>query len=565
MPVTSTVTALSLPAADQLAADQFATGHFGTGQFAAGQSAAGQSAAGQSAAGQSAAGQSAVGDYLLAVASGGREPADLLVVAVEAGGGVVCDELLDACLGFAAVDVIAAAQLTGESGQLTKTMARVGDALIGVVFLGVGDRSAAALRGAGGELGRLIGPGEEVVTNAIADRPGDEADALDGADAIAAFAEGVLLGSYRFSRRSAAQDPAAQDSAAQDTAAKPSAVRLLVARSEHGAQAAIGRAAAIASAVALARDLSNTPSNTKDPQWLAGVAADVAAQAGLGIRVWAGEELAAAGFGGIVAVGAGSAKPPRLIELSHAPPGARRHVVLVGKGITFDSGGLSLKNNEGMKLMKTDMAGGAAVIGVMSALAQLGVGDRVTGLVAAAENMPSGSAFRPGDVLTQYGGRTVEVRNTDAEGRLVLADALAYADAELAPDQIVDIATLTGAARTALGRNHAALYASCDDLADALLAAGQASGDRLWRMPLADDYRGVLDSAIADLANISAGDDGAGSIAAALFLREFTGGRPWAHLDIAGPARSSADDGEVSAGATGFGTRVLLRWLAGAG
>jgi leucyl aminopeptidase len=237
-------------------------------------------------------------------------------------------------------------------------------------------------------------------------------------------------------------------------------------------------------------------------------------------------------------------------------------VVLIGKGITFDSGGLSLKPNDGMKLMKTDMAGGAAVIGAMSALGRLGVRTRVTGLVAAAENMPSGTAMRVGDVITHYGGQTVEVLNTDAEGRLVLADALAYADDALAPDLVVDLATLTGAARVALGTSIAALYATDDDLATALLDAGTASGDRLWRMPLAGDYRGGLDSPVADLANMARAGGRAGSIDAALFLREFTGGRSWAHLDIAGAARATSDDGENTKGATGFGTRLLLRWLA---
>jgi leucyl aminopeptidase len=214
-----------------------------------------------------------------------------------------------------------------------------------------------------------------------------------------------------------------------------------------------------------------------------------------------------------------------------------------------------------MRTMKTDMAGGAAVIATMSALAALGAPVRVTGLVAAAENLPSGTALRVGDVIRHYGGRTVEVLNTDAEGRLVLADALAYADAELAPDVMVDLATLTGAARVALGSVMAALYATDDGLAAGLLAAGTASGDRLWRMPLAEDYRAGLDSPVADLANVAGGSGRAGSIDAALFLREFTGARAWAHLDIAGAARATADDGEITKGATGFGTQLLLHWL----
>jgi leucyl aminopeptidase len=325
----------------------------------------------------------------------------------------------------------------------------------------------------------------------------------------------------------------------------------------------VARAEAIAGAVALARDLANTPSATKSPRWLADEAVRVAGESGLTARIWPEAELQAHGFGGILAVGSGSARPPRLIELSYEPQGARTHVVLVGKGITFDSGGLSLKPNDAMKLMKTDMAGGAAVIAAMSALARLGISHRVTGLVAAAENLPSGSAYRPGDVITQFGGRTVEVLNTDAEGRLVLADALAYADAVLEPDQVVDLATLTGAARIALGTSHAALYCTSDEMAAGLIAAGRESGDRVWRMPLVGEYADALESPVADLAHVARDNAPAGSILAALFLREFTGGRAWAHLDIAGAARSTADDGEVAKGATGFGTRLLLSWLGG--
>ncbi len=485
-----------------------------------------------------------VGDYLRAVESGFQGSADLLVVAVESGGAPAIDETLDSVLGASAAEIVASANLSGKAGQHTSAVGKLGQRLIRVVFLEVADRSASALRRAGGELGRLVRPGEEAVVGLWADSSGAQ---------VRAFAEGVLLGSYRYSEKSA------------DVSAPPksSQVRLLASAQVTHVPAAIGRAATSAAAVALARDLSNTPSLRKTPQWLADRAVAVAADAGLAARVWTEPELVAAGFGGIAAVGSGSARPPRLIELRYEPPDAKRHVVLVGKGITFDSGGLSLKPNDGMKNMKTDMAGGAAVIAAMSALSTLGVPDRVTGLVAAAENMPSGSAFRPGDVITQFGGRTVEVLNTDAEGRLVLADAMAYAAAELEPDLLVDLATLTGAARIALGGSRAALYSTSDELACALSQAGEASGDRLWRMPLPDDYLDVLESPVAELSNVAARERGAGSIAAALFLREFTGGLPWAHLDIAGAARSTSDDGDVTAGATGFGTRLLLRWLAG--
>lgn len=486
------------------------------------------------------AGIGTVGEFLRAVGAGSCEPADVVAIAVSAAGEVAADPALDELLELPAQEVAAAVQLSGKAGQLSQVAVRAGQSTARLAFVGVGDRSAAALRRAGAEFGRALAPGETAVTSVVTGQPAEQ---------VRAFAEGILLGSYRFSQKSDAAP-----------AAKRTQVSLLVSTAAGPAQA-VDEAATITAAVGLARDLSNTPSVVKSPQWLADAAERVAAEQGLAARVWSERELAEAGFGGILAVGSGSERPPRLIELRYEPPGASRHVVLVGKGITFDSGGLSLKPNEGMKAMKTDMAGGAAVIAVMSALAGLGVRDNVTGLVAAAENMPSGSAYRPGDVITSYGGRTVEVLNTDAEGRIVLADAIAYADEALAPDLIVDVATLTGAARIALGTSRAALYATCDDLATGLLASGEDSGDRLWRMPLCDDYRTALDSPVADLANVSRGEDGAGSVLAALFLREFTGGRPWAHLDIAGAARSAADDGELSAGATGFGTRLLLHWL----
>jgi leucyl aminopeptidase len=468
---------------------------------------------------------------------------------------------LDGYLGIGAAQVLASAELTGRAGETTQSVIRLGTEACAVLFLGVGDASPGALRRAGAALARRLPGGRAAVTTAVLDEP-DEG--------VQAFTEGILLGSYQFTMKSGG------------TPAKdPGEVRLLLAGSASRA-ALVERAATVAGAVALARDLANTPSMIKSPEWLAAEAVAVAAEHGLSSRVWRESELAAGGFGGILAVGSGSVHPPRLIELTYQPPRyqpapdepapdqtapdqparAGRHVVLIGKGITFDSGGLSLKTNDGMKLMKTDMAGGAAVIGAMSALGRLGVRARVTGLVAAAENMPSGTAMRVGDVITHYGGQTVEVLNTDAEGRLVLADALAYADDALAPDLVVDLATLTGAARVALGTSMAAMYATDDELATDLLDAGTASGDRVWRMPLAGDYRGGLDSPVADLANMARAGGRAGSIDAALFLREFTGGRSWAHLDIAGAARATSDDGDNTKGATGFGTRLLLRWLA---
>jgi leucyl aminopeptidase len=534
------------------------------------------------------------GEFLRAVGAGLAEPADIVAVPVAAGGDVGADDALDALLAVPAAEIVASARMSGKAGQIVPAAVQVAGATLRVIFLGVGDRSAAALRRAGSELGRMLQPGERAVASAVAGQPPGLA---------AAFAEGILLGSYRFSEKSVAAD--------QVPSAGQADVRLT---GTAAAEAAIAQAALIVSAVGLARDLTNTPPLRKTPQWLADAAALAAESssgegASLTVRVWDGAELAAAGFGGITAVGSGSARPPTLIQMTYEPgqrggppvghrhpvgpegrppgtprhpagpegrppgtprhpagpegrpPGTPRHIVLVGKGITFDSGGLSLKPNDAMKAMKTDMAGGAAVIAAMSALASMGVTDKVTGLVAAAENLPSGSAYRPGDVLTIFGGRTVEVLNTDAEGRLVLADAISYANARLEPDLIVDLATLTGAARIALGSSRAALYSTSEQLAADLVAAGEASGDRLWRMPLTREYRQALDSPVADLANMPRQSPGAGSIMAALFLREFAGITPWAHLDIAGAARSGSDDGELSAGGTGFGVRLLLRWL----
>lgn len=412
-----------------------------------------------------------------------------------------------------------------------------------VLLVGLGDGSPAAARRAGAAIGRRAAKGTRVAT--------DTGHGLDEL-ALRAHVEGLLLASYRFSLAS--------------TEKRPGLHRVdLHLRARPDPRRALAIAAVTARAVHLARDLANTPSNDKDPAWLARRATQFGHRAGLDVWVRGEKALRAEGFGGLLAVGAGSARPPRLIELAYQPARpARRapHVVLVGKGITFDSGGLSLKPRESMVPMKTDMAAGGAVIAVMTALRDLGVRARVTALVAAAENLPGASAYRPGDVIRQYGGRTVEVFNTDAEGRLVLADALAYADAHLEPDVLIDMATLTGAASQGLGRRHGALFTADDALAAELSAAGEASGEHVWRMPLVEDYRSALDSEVADLSHVSRDRSiSGGAITAALFLREFAGARRWVHLDIAGPARADRAEHEVTKGATGFGARLLLRWL----
>jgi leucyl aminopeptidase len=414
-----------------------------------------------------------------------------------------------------------------------------------VLAAGFGDQSPRDNRRAGAAIARRLKSVESAAITAVRRAPAAHVQAL---------AEGLLLGGYTFK---------------VTNAPKPETLASITLVVDHpDVMASALRAGVVhAAATRLARDLANTPSSTKTPAWLGKQASGLARRSGIEVRVRDEKELRAGGFGGIVAVGMGSANPPRLIELSYTPDAATAvagHVVLIGKGITFDSGGLSLKPNAGMIAMKTDMAAGGAVIAAMSALRDLGVRVRVTGLVPAAENMPSGSAQRPSDVITQYGGTTVEVLNTDAEGRLVLADALAYADAKLDPDVIVDLATLTGAISSGLGKRHAGLFANNDRLATTLLAAAESSGEGLWRMPFVDDYRSSLESSIADLTNVAAKSGkefSGGAIVAALFLREFVGRRRWAHLDIAGAARAEAEEHEVTKGPTGYGVRLLLHWL----
>jgi leucyl aminopeptidase len=366
-------------------------------------------------------------------------------------------------------------------------------------------------------------------------------------DHVTELALGLLLGGYKF--KVTGDDP------------KPvvRTVRLVAHdRAVESFTSLVDRASVLAASTALTRDLANTPSNVKTPAWLAETAARVA---GPRVEVAIRDEkwLATQGFGGVLAVGGGSARPPRLIEMTYKPSGAAKHLLLVGKGITFDTGGLSIKPADGMHLMRTDMAGGAAVIAAIRGIAALGLPVRVTALVPAAENHVSGSAYRPGDIVRHYGGKTTEVGNTDAEGRMVLADALAYGIRRYTPDLVVDAATLTGAMKVSLGLRTGGLFASADSLASLVRSAGERVGEAWWRMPLVEDYAENVRGEFGDVRQTPAGP---GGITAALFLREFTAGLPWAHLDIAGPARSEKNYDEVVPGATGFAARTLVELAA---
>ena len=365
--------------------------------------------------------------------------------------------------------------------------------------------------------------------------------------AAAAVAEGAGLAAYHF--------------ATYKSSSTPNAINKLtvIGADKAAIKAGIERAASMVAAGVLARDLVNEPAGTVTPTEFAERARAAVEGTGVSIDVWDEDRIAEANLGGILGVAAGSDEPPRLVRFEYVPDGVAPDapvLALVGKGITFDSGGLNLKTFDGMKTMKTDMSGAAAVAGAFSALGALGAPCKVIGYTPLSENMPSGKATRPGDVLRIRNGTTVEVLNTDAEGRLVLADAISLA-VEDGATAIVDIATLTGACVQALGRDIGGLFASEDWLAAAILDASSRVGESLWRLPLFEPYRRHIDSEIADIKNIGVPGQ-AGALSAALFLREFTSGVPWAHLDIAGPARWDSDDGYLCRGGTGFGARTLL-------
>ncbi|HEX7168629.1 MAG TPA: leucyl aminopeptidase [Acidimicrobiales bacterium] len=429
----------------------------------------------------------------------------------------------------------------GKPGQTEALMADDGTTILAI---GVGARAAVdaeALRRAAAATVKASWRATSIAASLLDAAPAE----LDKARAAQAIAEGAALASYRFGTYKSDPKPCAVESFT------------LVTRAGAAAQRGLDRGAAVASAVALARDLVNEPPGAMTPRRMEEVARSVAEANGLDVDVWDEERVASEGLGGLGGVAAGSDEPPRLIRLTYAPSGARGTVFLVGKGITFDSGGLSIKTGEGMMTMKCDMAGAAAVIGAMAAVAAVAPKVRVVGLAGCTENLPSGKATKPGDVLRIRNGKTVEVLNTDAEGRLVLADALSLA-AEEKPDAIVDLATLTGAMTVALGNDVAGLFANDDDLADQVAAAAERAGEPLWRMPLVKQYRKHIDSEVADIKNIGASGGKGGSITAALFLQEFVDGIPWVHLDIAGPAFRGDEDSYLPKGGTGYGVRTLL-------
>ena len=452
------------------------------------------------------------------------------------------EDVADA-LGGTLAETLGILGATGKAEEVTKiaSAGRLSAPLIAVV--GLGDTAAldaeALRRGAGAAVRALVAGKARQIALALPVRDAAEAEAV---------ALGALLGGYVFGRyRDGGKPP--------DTE-----LTLLTSDGDHGAaNHGAGRARVLASAVALVRDLVNTSPSHLYPATLAAEAERVAKARGLGIEVLDEKALAEGGYGGIVGVGQGSVHPPRLVRLAYTHPDAARTVVFAGKGITFDSGGLSLKPPKSMEAMKSDMGGAAAVLAAVAAVAELGAVVNLVGYLPLAENMPGGAAQRPSDVITIYGGGTVEVLNTDAEGRLVLADALARSG-EDSPDLLVDVATLTGAQLVALGPRIMGVMANDDEVRDGIVDAARRAGESAWPMPLPQELRKGLDSTVADIANVTPERNG-GMLVGGLFLREFVPeGVRWAHLDIAGPAFHEGDPyGYTPKGGTGAAVRSLVQ------
>jgi leucyl aminopeptidase len=429
----------------------------------------------------------------------------------------------------------------GKAGQIL-TLPNADGVLVAIGIGEVEEIDANGLRSAAAGFARAASQFEHLATN-LADLR-----SVDAEDAGRAVVEGVLLASYRYVGLKNADD-----------AGSKLATLTVVAGSKRakGAERGVEAGRVIAGAAALARELANTPPTYLNAKDIAARAVELGPDAGLTVEVFNKDDLAAMGCGGIIGVNRGSTEPPRMVKLTYSPRNPKGHLAMVGKGIMYDSGGISLKPSDAFhQVMKMDMSGAAAVLSAMSSLKALGCRSKVTAWLMCTDNMPSGSALKLGDVLTMRNGKTVEIHNTDAEGRLVLADGLSLA-VEDEPDAIVDIATLTGAVLGALGPEIAGLLGTNQEWVDAVKASSEKIDEPTWQLPLETErYRKLLDSVVADMRNI--GGPYAGTITATIFLSEFTGDVPYAHLDIAGPMKVDSDQGIYSKGATGFGARLLI-------
>jgi leucyl aminopeptidase len=492
-----------------------------------------------------------------AAAAGLRADAIVIGVAKGTKGPVVAPgaEAVDKAYDGRLAGVLETLGASGAEGELTKLPAPAGFKAPLVVAVGLGAEpakdadagyDAEALRKAAGTAARALAGSKKAAFALPVDSPG----------AIEAISEGVLLGAYSFDTY---KENGGKDARGRNGKAPLAEAALLGGKPRDAAhKGAVARAVAVCEELNRARDLINTPPNDLNPAIFAGIAQAAAKEHGLKVQVLDDKALAKGGYGGILGVGGGSAAAPRLVKVTYAHPKADKHLAFVGKGITYDSGGISLKPAGHNETMKCDMSGAAAVLAAVVAAARLGLEVKVTGWLALAENMPSGSAVRPGDVLRMYSGKTVEVLNTDAEGRLVLADAL-WAASQEKPDALVDVATLTGAMVLALGHRTFGVMANDDAFRTAVHEAAEEVGEPAWPMPLPEHLRKGMESQVADIANM--GERMGGGLVAGLFLREFVGeGITWAHIDIAGPAFNEGGPfGYTPKGGTGSAVRTLVR------
>lgn len=455
-------------------------------------------------------------------------------------------------LGGLIADLIAAGDFSGKFKQTAVLYPHQGVAAPRLILVGLGKRedfSLARVRLASASATReAVKRGVKTLASII---HGGGIGGLDVSDAAQATVEGAILGNYKFTAYKTDGD----DLKSLDAFALVE----FDASKQIAADAGATAGHIIAESACLARDLGNTPGNDLPPSTLADRALEMARETGLSCEIFDEQRILSKGMNALSAVGQGSVRPPRFIILEHAgtnPEAAP--IVFIGKGITFDTGGISLKGGDGMWDMKFDMSGAAAVIGAMRAVAKLDLPHRVIGIIAAAENMPDGRAYRPGDILHPLGEKTVEIHSTDAEGRLALIDAIAYC-ARYKPKAAIDLATLTGACVTALGNETSGLMGNDDDLIAQIHEAGNRTGEMAWHLPIFDDHRALIKSKVADLKN--SGGRPAGTLTAGAFLEAYVQGFPWAHLDIAGTASTDSDKPDTPVGATGVGVRLLIDFL----
>ena len=446
-------------------------------------------------------------------------------------------------------EIIESKEFTAKDGTMCIIHNKVGSDIKRVLLLGMGNRENLDTEKTRNLTGKVVNKAKELAISEFVLAPFDELDE----DQLSAIVEGIKLSDYSFRNYKKDEDKF-----------ELYQIRILTRGDLASNQKVIQRSSIISDAVILTRDISNLPPNDCSPKDLANFAGKLSANKKTKVRVIDEQELEANGFGGIMAVGKGSTNSPKLIVIEYSgSPQDEKPVVIVGKAVTFDTGGISIKPSDKMEEMKFDKCGGCNVIGIMKAVSDLDLDKNVIGLIPAVENMPSGSSYRPGDIIKMYNAKTVEVLNTDAEGRIILGDALAFAVKTFSPSVIIDMATLTGAAIIALGSNVAALVGNNEELVTKILEYSNKTGEKIWELPLFEDHKEQLKSSNADIKNI--GGRSAGAITAAAFLSHFVDDTPWAHLDIAGTAWNQEGTREKTynpKGATGFGIRTIVKYIA---